>query len=106
MSSAVPLRSSASPAPRLDEAVVATRRDDHMVARHYSDQLCRGPETLRQVCVVRRWGRIAAYAELGISGVMRTSALCGLPTGTARRRAIGPIRSRHNPDAAAVEVRS
>ncbi|WP_243337434.1 JAB domain-containing protein, partial [Anaeromyxobacter soli] len=30
------------------------------------------------------------------SGVMRTFALCGAPTGTPRRRAIRAVRSRHN----------
>ena len=46
------------------------------------------------------------FAHNHPSGVMRTSALCGAPTGIARGPAIRAVRSRHNRDAAVVEVRS
>lgn len=45
--------SSAPPAPRLNEAVVAARGDNHVVAGHDPDQLGRGPEALRQIGIVR-----------------------------------------------------
>jgi DNA repair protein RadC len=61
-------------------------------------------DTLR--VAVREGAHGVVFVHNHPSGVMRTSALCGSRTGIARRRANPAVRSRHNRDAAAVEVRS
>ena len=97
---------SPTPPPRLDEGVVAVRGHDHVVARHDPDQLGGGAQALGEVRVLGTGCGVAGYALLRISGVMRTTALCGPPSGIARQRAIRAVRGRHNRDATAAEVRS